>query len=383
MLCAYLVCLEPGYTPDASRFRNITENTDKFFRKPINDSLEVWSCDGTEGWEVRLIRLFKGAQCRVVACAVKLDALASDYLSQPKTPEPKKADSDDASRSRGEIAAIDAVIGRALGRHAKFDYTVRSRVVWLKGDIEDQVWQASYFLRGSTTLTAQSFDDVNHTRFVADARGVAVVDKSFDSATRAKNLLTVVALASAYQAVLNDAIEALAIAGSESDGEAIPEIRKWSKFLAAYYFKEPVRTTTVELVHLYSKIRDRQRLSAQYEEATDQLRLLSDLAQIERSEQTAVAITSRAATLSRQGRTIGIVGVIVGFAGVVVAAFAILQVTPKAVADFYSGWRKCFTDDWSYATCFVSTPEPLGLATPVPPPVKIPPKKQLKKSPIE
>lgn len=374
MLCSYLVCLEPGYSPDPRRFKNITENTDKFFRKPINDSLEVWSAEGADGWEVRLIRFFEGAQCRVVACALKTDAMATDYLSQPKNLERKRVDSDNAIPAPNEIASIDAAIGRVLGRMAKFDYSVRSRVVWLKGDLDTQIWQASHFLRSSATLTAHLFEDVNHTSFVADAKGVAVVDKSFDSEIRAKNLLMVVALSCAYQAVLNDAIEALAIAGSGGDGKAIPEIRKWSKFLAAYYFKEPVRATTVELIHLYSKIRDRQRISEQYEEATDQLRLLSDLAQIERSEHIADATSSKAAWLAFGG-------VIAGVLGVLIAVLGLVQVTPKVIIEFKSAWGECGANGGvGWACVFPKSDSTAG--QPVTPP-KVVPKKHSKKSPTE
>lgn len=409
MLCAYLVCLEPGYTPDASRFSNITENTDKFFRKPINDSLEVWSSEGADGWEVRLIRFFKSSECRVVACALKQDAIAADYLKQPKNLERNKIDTVEANSSSGEIGAVDKVIGTVLGRMAKFDYSVRSRVVWLKGDLEEQVWQASHFLRSSATLTAHLFEDLNHTSFVADAKGVAVVDRSFDSEIRAKNLVMVSALACAYQAVLNDAIETLAIAGSAGEGKAIPEIRKWSKFLAAYYFKEPVRTTTVEIIHLYNKIRIRQRIAEQYEEVTDQLRLLSDLAQIERSEQMAVAAESRAKKLTEEtecraaqlaaateARAAQLTKEIaskanflarrafwVGGIALLVAIFSILQVTPKAVGDFGAGWSKCFTKGWSDFACFAPTHDQLGVATQTQAPVKTPPKKKLKNSTTE
>lgn len=387
MLCAYLVCLEPGYTPDPGRFRNITENTDKFFRKPINDSLQVWSSEAADGWEVRLVRFFEGVQCRVVACAVKVDAIAYDYLRLPKNLERKKVDSDQPTSATGEISTIDKVIGQILGRAAKFDYSVRSRVVWLKGDLEEQVLLASHFLRSSATLTAHLFEDVNHTRFVADAKGVAVVDKSFESEIRAKNLLLVSALACAYQAVLNDAVEALAIAGSGGDGKAIPEIRNWSKFLAAYYFKEPVRTTTVELIHLYSKIRIRQRISEQYEEVTDQLRLLSDLAQIERSEQIAAATELRAMRLTRETASraakLAAHGVVVGIFGVFVATFATLQVTPKAVGDFRASWSKCLVNGSIDMTCFAPTTSPEGVATPAQAPIKVIPKRQWKKNSVE
>jgi hypothetical protein len=321
---AFLVCLEPGWSGDPVKFKNITTEKDKFYRSPINESLEIWDCGIIDCWQIKVIKFFKNAESRAVAYAISSDENAS-----------------------GDLAEIDTKIGRTLGRAAQFDSSVRSRLIWIQGDFSRAASFASEFLRASLTLNTSAFEDINNVKFVADAKGVALIDSSFESTTRANNLLHTIALACAYQATLNDAIESLAYVATQTNSESENQLRRWSRFLSAYYFHEPIKPTTVELIHFYEKIRERQRISSQYYEVTDQLKLLAELVHIDRAEESHQQAAIDTYKLSQQSLMISKKGFWVTFFAFLVALSSVTQCTPKAINDIVASWHSCYIDGWT------------------------------------
>jgi hypothetical protein len=110
-------------------------------------------------------------------------------------------------------------------------------------------------------------------------------------------------------------------------------LREWSRFMAAFYFSEPVRQDTIELCWLYNAVKERQKISLLAQEATDQLRLLADLVRLDRNEMQA----------SREKRTqfsLTIFGIVLTLLGLV----QIAQITPKMVLDFRSVWGTCIRE---------------------------------------
>jgi hypothetical protein len=323
MFCAYLITLKSGDFSDAKKFKEVTFDTDKFYRKPINQSLKIWSAPDVDGWSVLVFQFFSDLQVRYVACAFKKEGAAIEYLERFRNAA--RRESEIAAESKEDWNAVYTVIGKAVGRAGEFDKPpMKSKLIWLRGNLDNQTFVASQFLRGSNSLRNENFVQINQSSFASDAKGVALVDASNDSEERCYNLLSVLALSCAYQAVLNDAIDSLAAVGSKINGRAEYEIRRWSAFLASYYFIEPVRASTIELIDFYQSIQKRQRISAQYAEVTEQLKIVAELAHIERAE----AETSK--TSKRSFR--------ITLLGVVIAAASITQCTPKAWNDFKSAW---------------------------------------------
>jgi hypothetical protein len=361
MFKAYFISLEGKPNLD-EKFIPQSIEKDKFFRSPINNTLAIWESLPIDGWQYRLVQFFNGEHSRAVAIAF---STSEDEITQ-----------EDVDKRMG-----------AIFRGSRFDFSARSKLIWLNGDLDiNTLLLASQFLRGTNSLTEESFDTINKIRFVADGRGVALIDISWDSSERAKRLQLVIALSCAYQAALNDAIDELAQTATNDARLSEPKLRQWSKFLSAYYFHEPIKSSTVELIHFHEKIRDRQRINIQYQEVTDQLKLLAELVHIDRAEdskkqaeqtrieiakqrissskeaeenarllaQQNIKISEQSIEISQQSKIISKRAFWVTCIAAVVAFTSIPQCTPKAIYDFSVGWGACSLSDMS---CIAPTKE--------------------------
>jgi hypothetical protein len=303
-----LICLQDGWSPrkglSATRFPG------RFLNKPLNDSTIVWNLGQESGWNFEVIQFFIGAN----------------------TPPKCVAYGWTETVSKLSVEDFDRAIGSLLGRAGKFD-SLRAKVVWLQGSPRDKAIEASMFLRGSASLTEAGFKSINSLAYAADGKGFAVIDDSYDVQERAYRLNHLICLACAYQQTLSQATEILADA-TVKRSLAESTLRDWSVFLARFYSDEPVRSTTVELVHFYGAYRDRLRIGKQSEELTAQLRLLADLVTSDRRESSQKQIESLQ-------RKINFLGLLLTFFALIIGGFSALQIQPKNAQEFRENWSRC------------------------------------------
>lgn len=311
---AHFISLKSGGKP-SKKFIKQDVSKDKFFRSPINNSLEIWEGSSDGSWQFKLIKFFNTGQERYVACAFTLED------------------------SEGKADAPFKLMASAF-QGLEFDSLVNSKFIWLNEQIYEPIKQASRFLRDSESLSHKDFEDLNKFKFVADGRGVALIDATQESLIReerGKRLQLVIALSCAYQAALNDAIDELSKVAISDKQHSETKLRQWASFLSAYYFSEPVKSSTVELIHFYEKIRDRQRIGIQYTEVTDQLRLLAELVQLDRTEQQKKQASASTWRMTATGVVIAVFGLF----------FTLAQITPKTINDATQSWKKCWYQSWS------------------------------------
>jgi hypothetical protein len=346
MSSAYFFNLDTEIVSNGShpKFAKRQPEKDKFFRSPITSSIEIWETEQIDGWQFTQVRFFSGNFVRHVAIA---------------------------DNQTGTFVGIDDCRIRmtSVFNSKEFSKFSCSKLIWLGGTEDPSIYKSiSEFLRQSTTLVKADFEYVNKNLFVADGTGIAVVFESKPYDLRASRLQLVVALACAYQSILIEAIDDLATAADKYSNQAEKKIREWSKFLSAYYFKEPINPSSIELIYFYEKIRERQRIDSQYQEITNQLKLLAELVHIDRaeaaqkqSEKTAIefakqsAISTEKATenarllqeqsikIADQSRVISSRGFWVTLFAAVLALLSITQVTPKSLSDFTQGWTCAFS----------------------------------------
>jgi len=208
-----------------------------------------------------------------------------------------------------------------------------SRVIWVGGELQQQVARVSEFLRGSQSLLPADFSEVGKLRVVADAKGLAVVDNTAGSlpvSDRFSRACQLVALSSAYGAVLDQLMNSLSDVGLSSGKAAEEALRDWSRFMSAYYFSEPIKQDTIELCRLYTAVNERQKLSVLAQEATEQLRLLAELVRLDRTE-------AQAGRERRVQISLVIFSLLLTFVGL----SQVVQVTPKTVLEFRESWSSC------------------------------------------
>lgn len=281
----------------------------KFFRKSISDETRSCSLGELNGVKVELIQFF----------STNLDAIRTMVIVSQNAESAL-----DESTARG-------VLGQFVGPTEKSPV---SRVIWMQGDLHQCSDMASVFLRNSHSLTASSFKSQDNLRFVAEAKGLAVVDTTENALApgeRVIKLSQLVALAYAYLSVLDDVIEKLAHASQSNSKAAELELRKWSEFLSAHYFSEPVKLATIELSTFYGAVRNRHKITLHAEEVTEQLRLLAELVRLDRTD----AQAQRDQTLQR---SIAIFGIILTIIGLV----QIMQILPEIVSKFRNEWLSCY-----------------------------------------
>ena len=326
-----------------SKFIKRQPEKDKFFRSPITSSIEIWETEQIEGWQFTQVRFFSGDFVRYVAIA---------------------------DNQTGSFVGVEDCRIRMISvfNSKEFPKFSSSKLIWLGGSEDSIIYKSvSEFLRQSTTLVKDDFEYVNKNLFVADGTGIAVVFESKPYDLRASRLQLVVALACAYQAILIEAIDDLATAANKYSNQAEKKIRDWSKFLSAYYFKEPINPSSIELIYFYEKIRERQRIDCQYQEITNQLKLLAKLVNLDRgeaaqrqAEKTAAEFAKQSAIVANnatenarllalqsikiadQSRVISNRGFWVTSFAALIALLSITQVTPKSLSDFSQGWTCSF-----------------------------------------
>jgi hypothetical protein len=280
----------------------------KFFRTPVSVNLLTCALGQINGIEAEILQFFSAT-----SNATRTFAIVSQQAEIPL----------EESDARGAL-------GQFVGGTRKDPV---GRVLWLRGDLAQNREGVSGFLRGSNSLTEGDFKTHGNLRFVADAKGIAVVDTAPNQpppTDRAIRLSQVLALASAYQSILDDVIDRLANVGTKAPNMAEHELRAWSEFMSASYYSEPVKLATIELARFYGEVRERQKIGLLAQEVTEQLRLLAELVRLDRTERQ---------QRREQGtqRTIALFGIILTMIGLA----QITQVTPQSVTNFRDAWTEC------------------------------------------
>lgn len=327
-------------TPQSrSRLGERSRLSSQFFLKPINETACSWDLGEREGWSIQLVGYFvdSAEHATYFACCF--------------------SESRDAVDKKG----LDEILGPVL---QGFDFgETLLKVCWANGSTDEWRPVFSRFLRGSDSLNSRDFIELNSLSFTADGHGVAVVERNtFAFSDRAIRLLHLVSLAGAYFVAMNRATDSLAEAAVNKISSET-ELRSWTIFLAKYYSSEPVRSTTVELVHFYAALRDRLRIENHYRELTEQLKMHSDIVSFERHEIQSERLREekRQKEIDRERETaifnqfqkrlgslsfrVSLIGLFVAFTGVI---FAALTLTPKQVQTATTQWMACYRNSWAH-----------------------------------
>ncbi len=300
-------------TPQGSnRLGVYSRLSSQFFLKPINETACSWDLGERDGWKIQLVGYFvdSAEHATYFACC----------FSESRDPVDKKG--------------LDQILGPVL-KGFEFGETLM-KVSWATGGIDE--WRSTFskFLRNSESLNSRDFIELNSLSFTADGHGVAVVERnSLPFSDRALRLLHLVSLAGAYFVAMNRATDSLAEAAVNKTSSEM-ELRAWTKFLAKYYSSEPVRSTTVELVHFYAAIRDRLRIENHYRELTEQLRMHAELVSLDRKDRDTEIF-------NRFQKKLGRLSLVLGAFGVAFAAFAI---SPKQLNAVVAQWKQCYSLGW-------------------------------------
>ncbi|GGX08572.1 hypothetical protein [Undibacterium macrobrachii] len=283
------------------------------FRKSIQDDMDICKLPTSSDHEVHIIRFFKS-----IKQAMRTMAIVSFIAEEASTKE-----------------QAEEIIRKHAGSKAG---SRKSGQIWVNGELEEMRLKASQFLRNSNALTASSFESQNNLRFVADGLGFAIIDTTkiynFNEEEyfqRPARVSRVSCLAHAYLSVLDDVIERLGDAVKQNGTNAEKELKRWSEFMTACYFAEPIKQSTNEVGPFFRAIRDRQMVTQFAVEVTEQLRLLAELIRIERNEQQATRDKKIQFRLT--------------FVNILIAALALVQctqVTPKVWSDFSQQWGDKF-----------------------------------------
>jgi hypothetical protein len=288
----------------------------KFFRGPINASTQVCVLGELNGVIATLYIFFSQD-----AVAYRVMVVVSRESSEPLI-EPD---------ARG-------VLGQFVGPTQK---ELVSRVIWARGSLEQAKQSISSFLRDSGSLVEADFTQHGRLCVASDARGIAVVDTTTNAlppGERVERLAVLSALAFAYQSVLDDAIDHLALVGRDSPTAAERQLREWSYFMSSYYFHEPIKLSTIELARFYGAVRDRHKISGLAQEVTDQLKLLAELVRLDRSEAQAWREKLIQNGIAKTSLRLTFVGAALAFVG---AILTFTQVTPKVIGDAVAQWTEC------------------------------------------
>lgn len=294
----------------------------KFFRKSISDGMQSCHLGELNGVNAELIQFF----------STNFDATRTMVIVSQNAEVAL-----DESIARG-------VLGQFVGPTEKEPV---SKVIWIQGDLHNCCDVSSVFLRNSHSLTASAFKSQDNLRFTAEARGIAVVDTTGNALApgdRVVRLSQLVALAYAYLSVLDDVIEKLAQASQSNSKAAEVELRRWSEFLSAHYFSEPVKLATVELCTFYGAVRDRHKITLHAEEVTEQLRLLAELVRLDRTD-------AQAQRDQKLQRSIAVFGILLTIIGLV----QVTQVLPDTVLKFRQEWSSCY-DSNNLNKCLLGQP---------------------------
>jgi hypothetical protein len=217
-------------------------------------------------WRFEVVEFFGGSEPVFVLCAIALD-------NQILDPE----------RERGVLYFASCDVLWPFG-YFSFQ-SPRLRFLWTKGNVDKNLLEISFFLRGTKSLTQESFSTIGRMDLAIDARGVAVLDDSWDVTDRAQRFMLIMSLVCAYQHTLAEATSALAGVAPSGGETAIEKVREWSVFLARFYFDEPVNPQTIELMPFFGHLRTRFKLADQFDEVTQQLQRVGRIAESDRATQ--------------------------------------------------------------------------------------------------
>jgi hypothetical protein len=280
----------------------------KFFLQPLSLSTGFCELGQTDVFSGQILQFFRGVEASVRTFAI----VRCEGETPPKEDQSRSFLASKVGNTRVELC---------------------SRVIWVRGELQEQVARVSEFLRDSQSLLPADFSEIGKLRVIADAKGLAVVDTTISSLPvldRFSRACQLVALSSAYGAVLDHLMNNLSIVGLSSGKAAEVALRDWSRFMSAYYFSEPIKQDTIELCRLYTAVKERQKLSVLAQEATEQLRLLAEIVRLDRTE-------AQAGRERRVQLLLGLLSLLLTFVGL----SQVVQVTPKTVLEFQESWGSC------------------------------------------
>ncbi|MNS72552.1 hypothetical protein D3C72_1059680 [compost metagenome] len=207
------------------------------------------------------------------------------------------------------------------------------RFVWSNNTSGTAISDISLFLRGSSTLTEDSYSAVARLKAVVDAKGMAILSPE-PGGDRAARALAAYMLGLAYHRVFEQTIHDLAeCCRDESKVKRTETMHsEISRFVASYYFDEPARVVTTEVGPLYAAIRNRLLLGSLRHELVDQLGRIAEIIRIERT-------TAESTFEAKIQRRLTILGVFIGLLGLA----QLTQTTPAQIHTFATGWKSAFS----------------------------------------
>lgn len=310
MFISYAIQLLPGWK---SKSENVEQTvTAGFLLVPIKQTTKLWNLGTDEGWTFEIISFFNSANTNSTEFAYGYSNNA-----QPISTED-----------------FDRLLGKRIGKSGKFG-SLRLRMAWVEGTVASHREFISMFLRDSKTLDERDFLELNQLKFVVDAKGIAVIEQNILGSDRQIRLLHALCLAGAYQTAMNDATERLSAATNNTINSE-KNLKDWSVFLARFYSAEPVRSSTVELMHFYTAIRNRLKIDFQYKELTEQLRLHAEIVSLDRRENDSVLF-------NKFQRRLGFLAILISIIGI---AIALLAVSPDQAKKSINGWMSCAASSW-------------------------------------
>ena len=184
---------------------------------------------------------------------------------------------------------------------------------------------ASRVLRNSGALKDAHFKTLDSLQYLMDGAGLAIRFKrqnftSEGAIKRTENILILLMLANAYGLVLDQVTEQASLATKNQQLQQIDQtLEQISQFLLGYYFDLPVLHSRNETFHLYNIIKDRLCLQEQYQEAVEQMRLLSEIERIKANNQLQQWQTTQAERDKAQDKKFTVLALVIGGLQVVIA----------------------------------------------------------------
>ncbi|MBU9374749.1 hypothetical protein KTE28_10405 [Burkholderia multivorans] len=278
----------------------------KYFLRPVHSS--TMTSTRRNGNDPLVFRFFSGSNRAALFCFCPIDSLSE--------------------------AATRSAWGRAIQLVEQGTHPDEvGRFVWSNNTAGTTINDISLFLRGTGTLTEDSYSTIARLRVTVDAKGMAILS-SEPGGDRAGRALAAYMLGLAYHRVLEQAIHDLAECCRDDKKVKRTEAMhsEISRFIAGYYFDAPARVFTTEVGPLYAAIRNRLLLPALRRELVDQLGQIAEIIRMERTEAESAFETKLQRRFTLLGAFIGILGLA-----------QLTQTTPAQIETFTAGWKAVFS----------------------------------------
>lgn len=195
----------------------------------------------------------------------------------------------------------------------------------------EQVMIASKWLRGSTTLQLEDYEDRGDLLWSIDGAGFSMFSEGTQYA-RFERAVLLLALACAYRLRLQALINELA--DWDNDPLRLTKlVRRATEFNARCYFRHPVLMDRTELPYVWDRMAERMRLQAINEELLDQLRSLHELIAADERERVAQERERARDEMERTRYKETIRWQIVGLAIGVISLIQVVSLLPESIRD--------------------------------------------------